>query len=430
MKIAYLLPLYWPVVGGCELHTHELVGRLSEKFAIRVITQITRQEDKPGDLWLGTLVNAIPRRERYFDNKAEVIPVRMDFFERRLLHPFVRYHHRMECISMRVIEPVFERKIFGLLKDVDLIHCIHNGASFYGYAAMKCAKKLDIPLVFTPLFQLHHAWNKSKYGRGRANGNVLERAKEKPLHAYLSPGCYHDRFWFDVCRAADALITMTDFEKEMFVNEGVPPERIHKIGVGPLISKGCDATAFREKHGLGDSKMVLFLGRKHEFKGIEELLKSAPYVWEKHPETIFCFVGPKEGGADRIFKKHEEERIRDIGAADLVEKTSVLKACDIFCMPSLDEALGGVFLEAWMFEKPIIAADTPPMRELTGNGQGGFLVNLDPHDIAEKITRLLNDEKLCKKQGSWGKDKVRSTYSWDIIVDKMENVYRTVAGQQ
>lgn len=426
MKIAYLLPVYWPAFGGCELHTHELVGRLSEKFAIRVITQITRQEDKPGDLWSGTLVKAVPKRKRYLDNKAEVIPVCMDFFERRLLHPFVRYHHRMEGISMRVIEHVFERKIFGLLKDVDLIHCIHNGASFYGYAAMKCAGKLGIPLVFTPLFQFHQAWNESKYGRRAGNGNVRERTKERPLHLYLSPRCYHDGFWFEVCRAADALITMTDVEKEFFIGHGIAAEKIHPVGVGPLISKEYDAAAFRKKHGMGNRKMVLFLGRKNKSKGIEEVLKSARYVWEKHPETIFCFVGPKEGGAAQIFKKYEDERIREIGAVDLLEKTSALKACDIFCMPSFYEALGGVFLEAWMFEKPVIAGNTPPLRELTGDGRGGFLVNLDPHDIAEKITRLLNDEKLCKKQGSWGKDKVRSNYSWDIIAGKMENVYRTV----
>jgi len=73
MNLAHLLPVYWPAFGGCELHTHELVGRLSERFAIRVITQITRQEDKPGDLWLGTLVKAVSGRKRYLDNKKETI---------------------------------------------------------------------------------------------------------------------------------------------------------------------------------------------------------------------------------------------------------------------------------------------------------------------------------------------------------------------
>jgi glycosyltransferase involved in cell wall biosynthesis len=79
-----------------------------------------------------------------------------------------------------------------------------------------------------------------------------------------------------------------------------------------------------------------------------------------------------------------------------------------------------------MFEKPVIAGNTPPLRELTGDGRGGFLVDPDPQDIAHKITWLLDDEELCKRMGGWGKNKVFSTYSWDIIAGKMENVYRTV----
>ena len=75
MKISYVLPAYWPAIGGCELHTHELVGRLSERHEIKVITQITSQEDKPDDRWIGTLTRPTSRKERYCDGKAQVIPV-------------------------------------------------------------------------------------------------------------------------------------------------------------------------------------------------------------------------------------------------------------------------------------------------------------------------------------------------------------------
>src|SRR4030042_3820764 len=158
MKITYILPVYWPSIGGCELHTHEVVKRLSEKHEIKIITQITRQEDKPNNLWFGTLTYPLPERERYFDNKATVIPIQMNSLERRFLYPFARYRHRMECLSMKVISFIFQRKIFDLMKETDLIHCIHNGASFYAYTALKCAKRLKIPFVFTPLLQPYQAW--------------------------------------------------------------------------------------------------------------------------------------------------------------------------------------------------------------------------------------------------------------------------------
>src|SRR4030042_3924816 len=98
-------------------------------------------------------------------------------------------------------------------------------------------------------------------------------------------------------------------------------------------------------------------------------------------------------------------------------------------MPFFYEAWGGVFLEAWMFGKPFIPGNIPPLRELTGDGEGGFLVNLDPTEIAEKIIKLIEDETLCKKMGEWGKNRVISKYSWDIIVDKVEKIYKELVNK-
>jgi glycosyltransferase involved in cell wall biosynthesis len=170
--------------------------------------------------------------------------------------------------------------------------------------------------------------------------------------------------------------------------------------------------------------MVLFLGRKHPAKGFEEVLAATARVWEKKPGVRFVFVGPKEGNAAEIFRKYDDPRIVEIDQVELEEKTSAIQACDILCMPSFFEALGGVFLEAWWFEKPVIAGNTSALRELTEKGRGGFLVNLDPVDIAEKVIRLLDDPALRRRMGTWGRQKVESQYSWSVIAAKVENVYR------
>ncbi len=428
MKITYVLPVYWPAIGGCELHTHEVVKRLSEKHEIKIITQITRQKDKPNNLWFGTLVNPITKRERYFDNKAIVIPIHMNPLERCFLYPFVRYRHRMERPSMKVIRYIFQRKIFDHVKDSDLIHCIHNGASFYAYTSWKCAKKLKVPFVFTPLLQPYQAW------KDRTMAEIIQDVEWQKFIGIdtvsfarcLTPRGYHDRFWFEVIRASDALITMTEFEKDFFKKRGIFDRKIYAVGVGPVISSEYSGENFRRKYNLSNKKMVLFLGRKHECKGFEEVLRAASRVWERHPQTYFFFIGPKEGNSEEIFKHYKDKRIIEVDRVDLEEKTSALDACDILCMPSFYEALGGVFLEAWMFGKPVIAGNIPPLRELTGNGEGGFLVNLDPSQIAEKIIELIEDKNLCRKMGEWGKNKVMLKYSWDIIVDKLEKIYKEV----
>ena len=327
---------------------------------------------------------------------------------------------------MKVISFIFQRKIFDLMKETDLIHCIHNGASFYAYTALKCAKRLRVPFVFTPLLQPYQAWKDGMLA-GEINGFKWQEFNDIDSVSFsrcLTPWGYHDRFWFEVLRSSDAVVTMTEFEKDFFRKRGVIERKIHEVGVGPVISPEHSGESFRRKYKISNKKMVLFLGRKHECKGFEEVLMAASHVWEMHPQTYFFFIGPKEGNAIAIFKKYKVKRIIEVDRVDLNEKTSAIEACDILCMPSFYEALGGVFLEAWMFGKPVIAGNIPPLRELTGDGKGGFLVNLDPSEIAEKIITLIEDENLCKKMGEWGKNKVMSRYSWDTIVDKVEKIYK------
>lgn len=164
--------------------------------------------------------------------------------------------------------------------------------------------------------------------------------------------------------------------------------------------------------------MVLFLGRNVEYKGIEELLMAARLVWKKLPDTYFFFAGPKEGNSEKIFNRYNDRRIKVLGFVSESQKTALLKACDVFCMPSMEESLGGTFLEAWMFEKPVIGARIPPLIELTNNGEGGFLVNPDPEEIAEKILLLLQDWELSNRMGQWGKKKMLDHYTWEIITHK------------
>ena len=243
---------------------------------------------------------------------------------------------------------------------------------------------------------------------------------------HLSPRGWTNNYWYQLCFDADALITMTDFEKDFFVRRGIPEKRVHKIGVGPLVSDN-STKDFRQEYNLKKEKIVLFLGRNVEYKGIEELLKAAALVWKSLPDTQFFFAGPKEGNSENIFRRYSDSRVHVLGLVSESEKAALLKACDVFCMPSREESLGGTFLEAWVFGKPIIGAKIPPLMELTENGQGGFLVIPYPEEIAEKILILLHDSELSSRMGQWGKKRALENYSWEIITEKMENIYMDIS---
>jgi glycogen(starch) synthase len=96
------------------------------------------------------------------------------------------------------------------------------------------------------------------------------------------------------------------------------------------------------------------------------------------------------------------------------------------------ECSGVVFLEAWSFGKPVIAADIPSERDFVSHGTDGLLVRRDPYDIAHALLLLLRDEQLRQRMGAAGKAKTSEHYSWTRIVDRMNSIYEEVvkgAGQ-
>lgn len=424
MNITYVLPVYWPAIGGCELHTRELVKLIGNRHQVKVITQVDSQEQKlrarkgrPANNWFVTTIWA-PRREKiYPDNKAIVHRLGLNVPERLLAYAAVRYHPNAEDLTMKILTTIFRRKIFPFTEGADLIHCIHGGVSYLGLTALKIARKRGIPFVYTPVAHLFPK-------------DLLKthppQAGSVSYFPTLSCGSrqWLDRFWFELCQRSDALITMTHYEKAFFQHKGIEGKKIVPVGVGPILPAKGNGNAFRQKYCLDrDKKIVLSLGRKQESKGTAEVINAAPYVWQKHAEVYFFFIGPTEGRSKALFERYRDGRIIEVGFVNEQEKANALEACDIFCLPSTEESLGGVYLEAWMCEKPIIAADIPPLQELTGNGQGGFLVYPHPEAIAEKIILLLENEDLRIRMGQWGKKRVLTYHNWDRIARTMEDVY-------
>jgi glycosyltransferase involved in cell wall biosynthesis len=424
LKITYVLPVYWPAVGGCELHTHEVVKRLSGRHDIRVLTLIDNQQDKLShDLWSACILRAPSEVREYMDHEATVSRLPLTLAEKWLTYPLARM--QSPKLSEGVVKFLMERlsnfymgKLIERLKDSDLIHCVHGGVSFLGYASYKASRLLGIPFIYTPVLHLYQKdWMKEI--RKRKNG-TQPLVYNPTLH--LSPRAWTDHYWHQLCGEADALIAMTDFEKSFFVGNGISGEKVHRLGVGPLISED-PAPEFLTKHDLNHKKFVLFLGRNVETKGLEELLMAAHIVWKECPDVYFFFAGPKEGNSVEIFEQYEDPRISVLGQISEQEKAALLNSCDVFCMPSREESLGGTFLEAWKCGKPIIGAKIPPVMELNREEKGGFLVNPIPEEIAEKIIVLFRQPELARRMGEWGRDRVSRLYSWDVITEKLEAVY-------
>jgi len=103
-----------------------------------------------------------------------------------------------------------------------------------------------------------------------------------------------------------------------------------------------------------------------------------------------------------------------------------LAACQVLCVPSIQESFGGVYTEAWSFGKPVIGARIPAVTDVIDDGVDGFLVEQHPAEIADRIVLLLEDESAAQCMGAAGKAKVVRRYTWDVIAQRTLAAYRSV----
>ncbi len=220
---------------------------------------------------------------------------------------------------------------------------------------------------------------------------------------------------------------MTAGEKRWLIEHGASPDRVHVIPIGSILHPAYDAQRFRAAYHLGQAPVVLFLAQKLPYKGYRQVVEAAPLVWQEMPHVYFLFVGPRTPESERFFAQVDDPRIIELPAiADPFEKTSLLAACDVLCVPSTKESLGAIHLEAWSLKKPVIAADIEVMREIVTDGQDGLLVAQDAAAIANAILRLLRDGPLRARMGEAGCRKVQQRYRWERCVEQMENLYSSL----
>ena len=426
MYLAVVLPVYWPVIGGAEIHTHELVARLSRRHRVRVFTTISRPEDKARGGWfmLAPLAAAGQHDEHYSDGEAEVTRMGLPKLRKACLFALLRasaskkLSPRMRRWAGELFVAGYRRKLQKLVGRPDVIHAINGEIPWLSYAAMQVASDLGVPFAFTGV---PHIYSAEKAIAGAYGNDQLVALNDMPPQL---DGVFGE-FFLRASRAADVLFTMTDSEKAFFLQNGIRGN-IYTVGVGPVLSAH-PARDVRQVYSIPEtSPLILFLGRINADKGIATMIAAAKRVWRELPEAYFLFVGPFEWGSEALFASEQDRRLIATGVVDLDRKTGALATCDLLCVPSVHETLGGIYLEAWSFGKPVVGANIPPFRELTGNGKGGVAVDPTPEGVASGILSLLRDKELARRMGDWGRERVKTRYDWELIAGKVEACYGDV----
>ena len=113
-----------------------------------------------------------------------------------------------------------------------------------------------------------------------------------------------------------------------------------------------------------------------------------------------------------------------MGGVSYDELPKYYQTADIFCAPSLGgESFGIVLLEAMAASTPTIASHIDGYREVLTDGKEGLLIEPgEPEALANGISKLIDDPKLCSKMRIAG-PKTAIKYRWEVIAGQVEEYY-------
>src|SRR3989344_3176204 len=181
-----------------------------------------------------------------------------------------------------------------------------------------------------------------------------------------------------------------------------------------------------------NNKIIITTSRLVYKNGIDTLIKAMAILCVQHRmsniELQILGDGPDEKKLKELAKELKvEDIVQFIGYVKPEKVYDYLAGADIFVRPSRTEGLGSSFLEAMGAGLPIIGTQAGGIPDFLKDGETGLFCKVDdPKDLAEKIKKLMTDEKLAKRISENGHQLVLEKYDWNDIARRMENIFKTM----
>ena len=179
-----------------------------------------------------------------------------------------------------------------------------------------------------------------------------------------------------------------------------------------------------------EAVVCITVGRLVPVKGQINLINAFPKVMAQHPNTHLLIVGEGELHKELLQQVNHLNLTKNIHflgwRSDI---PNLLGASDIFVLPSLNEGLGLVLLEAMAQHLPTIATHVGGVPEVVEDGKTGLLVPAQsPHALTQAINQLIASPTQRQEMGEAGYQRAVNTFSIETTVEKTENIYRTLMG--
>jgi glycosyltransferase involved in cell wall biosynthesis len=106
-----------------------------------------------------------------------------------------------------------------------------------------------------------------------------------------------------------------------------------------------------------------------------------------------------------------------------------MKRCTIFALPSTDEAMGCVYLEAMATARPVIGCRGQGIEEIVRHGENGMLIEPDNlQEMVKALDTLLPNAPLRKQMGIKARQTITEGLTLQHQAERLSTLYRQCLG--
>jgi UDP-glucose:(heptosyl)LPS alpha-1,3-glucosyltransferase len=180
-----------------------------------------------------------------------------------------------------------------------------------------------------------------------------------------------------------------------------------------------DARELRARLAIGEDRLVAaFVGSEWQRKGLAEVIRALALTpgWD----LLVAGGGERERYQELADSLGVGGNVHWLGVTPDVQL--VYEAADAFVLPTSYETFSLVSFEAAASALPVLATPVNGVRELIADGENGFLISRDPHDIATHLAQLAADPALRAAMGRAARESALH-FSWEQMVARHSELY-------
>jgi glycosyltransferase involved in cell wall biosynthesis len=229
-------------------------------------------------------------------------------------------------------------------------------------------------------------------------------------------------------RGAGAVVAVSRALAEKAVAIGAAPDRVH------VIYNGVDSDRFapgsrseaRARLGLSSQEpLLLYVGNLKSSKGCLDLLEAFPALLAEQSRARLIYVGAgpcRNALLERAAALGCSDRVSLIGAVAHAALGDWFRAADLLCLPSHNEGVPNVILEAMACGIPVVATRVGGIPEVVPEYAGLLVPPQEPAALSAALVEAVGRE--------WDSGRIAahaSDFRWDDNVARLSGILQTAA---